>query len=118
MSRTITAISTLKRICHDATERRYKLLLQRSKEYARHEDTLHNFYRAAALRGTTPEDALWGMATKHIVSVTDIVTDTKIGKYADRETLCTKLDDLRNYCDLLEALFLARELGTHVAGEE
>ena len=41
-------------------------------EYATDRDRLHNFKVAAALLGVPAKQALWGMAAKHIVSISDM----------------------------------------------
>ncbi len=46
-------------------------LINKAKEYAT-EDRLHNFKVAAGLQNTTPVQALFGMMSKHTVSVYDM----------------------------------------------
>ena len=65
-----------------------KTMIHKAAEYA-DEDRLHNFKTAAAMQGVSVKQALWGMAAKHIVSITDMcmspenfplnVWDEKIG---------------------------------------
>ena len=78
-----------------------KLLCSKGDEYARGDDRLHNFKKAAAMSHTTPEDALWGMWVKHLVSVKDMVDDPK--RSSDR-MIDEKISDLINYGLLLEAI--------------
>lgn len=92
-----------------ANKRRGKLLNVKNVEYARGDDKLSNFKKAAGMDGTTPEHALWGMNKKHIISVTDMVNDLQHdGKMPPMDKWHEKLDDMRNYCDLLEALLIER----------
>jgi len=76
----------------------------KAEEYARGEDRLHNFRVAARMLGTTPEQALWGMAAKHLVSVQDMV-DGHLD--ASPAMVDEKIGDLINYLILLEAVFNA-----------
>lgn len=94
----------------EMNERRGKLLNKKNVEYARGGDKLSNFKKAGAMDLTTPEHALWGMNKKHIISVTDMVNDLQNqGANYTMDQWREKLDDLRNYCDLLEALLVERE---------
>lgn len=62
----------------------------------------HNFYIAAAFNSETPERALWGMLTKHLVSLSDLVqmesADTPLYIWDE------KLTDAINYLLLLHAM--------------
>lgn len=48
------------------------LLSSKSAEYSKSDDKLYNFKAAAIIDGESPEEALWGMYKKHLVSVKDI----------------------------------------------
>lgn len=92
-------------------ERRIKLaqevLLKKRAEYAPDgKDRLHNFKRAASMLNTTPEKALVGMLTKHLVSLLDIVDD--IPKTPSIALLEEKIGDSVNYLILLEAMIKER----------
>lgn len=80
-------------------------LAPKGEEYSRCGDRLHNFKVAAALQGTTPERALWGMAVKHIVSIQDIIDDPNAVR---EETFYEKTQDLINYIILLTAMVRER----------
>jgi hypothetical protein len=82
-------------------------LLEKSAEYATEEDKLHNFKVAATLNGETPEQALWGMQTKHIVSISDMVQS---GKQFPKEVWDEKLGDFINYAILLRAQIFETEM--------
>lgn len=78
-----------------------KVLGAKAGEYAMGGDRLHNFKAAAKLTETTPRKALWGIAAKHLVSVSDLVN----GELANTDAMATeKIGDLINYLILLEAL--------------
>lgn len=78
-------------------------LATKAGEYAMDTDRLHNFKRAAEMRGKgeTPREALLGMLIKHLVSVFDMVD-------GDREypegVWDEKVGDSINYFILLEAI--------------
>ena len=84
------------------------ILAAKSAEYSRSGDKLHNFKRAAAMMGCTPESALMGMLSKHIVSMLDIVDDIGAGRIPDEALVDEKIGDWINYTLLLEALITER----------
>lgn len=79
----------------------------KAKEYASSQDRLWNFRRAAALLGDTPESALLGMLTKHIVSIYDMVDAVSRNQYP-LPVWQEKIGDAINYLILLEALIVER----------
>jgi len=77
-------------------------LAGKAKEYAIG-DRLYNFKRAAELQRSTPEKALLGMMTKHLVSVLDLIEGSQnVTGYMINE----KIGDSINYLILLEALLV------------
>lgn len=83
-----------------------KLFLSKATEYSRNNDRLHNFYAAARMQNITPEEALRGMMSKHLVSIMDMIDDSaKHHKIPDRGMIQEKFDDAINYLHLLEGLF-------------
>lgn len=87
------------------------ILGQKGKEYSSDTDRLHNFKIAAKLSGAiyvTPEQALFGMLRKHIVSVIDIIDDTRFDIRPSDELRDEKIGDCINYLILLEALLAER----------
>jgi hypothetical protein len=75
-------------------------LSQKAKEYAIG-DRLYNFKRAAELLRTTPQKALLGMLSKHLISVLDLIE----GSLPSIEsTIDEKIGDTINYFILLEAV--------------
>lgn len=94
----------------DAIHLRSKdVLTAKAKEYASADDRLHNFKRAGALQGCSPEQALIGMLTKHLVSVLDMVDELSTPSTPrSMQMWREKLDDSRNYLSLLEGLVSER----------
>lgn len=76
----------------------------KAKEYAM-EDRLHNFKIAARMNNTTSEKALWGMLTKHLISVMDMIEGRK---KITRERIDEKVGDTINYFVLLEGVLNER----------
>ena len=81
-------------------------LIVKGAEYARGNDRLHNFYRSAAMNEETAPQALWGMFSKHLVSLMDMVDDTAEDIYPSEAQITEKIGDSINYLHLLEALFV------------
>jgi len=65
-------------------------------------DRLHNFYLASNLERVTPEVALLGMMTKHIISIYDMVPNGV--NYYSKEMWDEKITDAMNYLILLRAI--------------
>lgn len=84
-----------------------KVLGSKADEYARG-DRLSNFKKAAELMNCTPERALFGFVTKHIVALSDFVNDLEDGLNQTPERWTEKTGDIINYMILLEALVIER----------
>ncbi len=56
------------------------ILTSKNKEYSSETDRLHNFKVAARVNDTTPAKALWGMFTKHLVSVMDLCSPSTLSQ--------------------------------------
>lgn len=83
------------------------VLSSKGAEYSIDKDRLHNFKRAAAIRGCTPAQALEGMWVKHLVSVQDLIRENAAGNHAVVLRLRDeKIGDAINYLILLEAILL------------
>lgn len=80
-------------------------LLNKGKEYAQSIDMLCNFKKAAKINDTTPEQALWGYATKHLCSIIDIVENPD---NVSEEKLLEKVTDMQCYLSLLACLVKER----------
>lgn len=76
-------------------------LIVKAKEYATDNDRLHNFKIGSIVTGGTPAQTLWGFATKHIVSIRDMI---RSDKYYSEEVWNEKIGDALNYLILLRAL--------------
>jgi len=83
------------------------VLVTKAREYASDTDRLHNFKVAAGFQGRTAEQALWGFATKHFVSISDMVRN---GGHYPAEVWDEKLGDALNYLILLRAQVFETEL--------
>lgn len=77
-------------------------LFKKAKEYSSDDDRLHNFMMAAQINGDTPAQALWGMYTKHLVSIMDMVAYGNVSP----EMIEEKFTDVINYMLLLEAIMV------------
>ena len=92
--------SEFNKILSSRLEKTRATLGTKAREYAM-DDRLHNFRIAALVNGTTAPHALWGMATKHLVSIMDIIE----GRKPNIKVLVEeKIGDLVNYLILLEAI--------------
>lgn len=80
------------------------ILVPKGEEYSRNGDRLWNFKRAGELLGCTPERALLGMWTKHLISIMDIIDDLDLAIIPSDELMNEKFNDAINYVMLLEAL--------------
>ena len=80
----------------------------KDKEYTRGDDKLHNFKRAGMVLGVSPEEALLGMMSKHVVSVLDMTADVIAGNHPIQALIDEKFSDLHNYFFLLEGLIRER----------
>ena len=87
-----------------------QVLSDKSNDYARNDDRLHNFKRAAALKQETPEKALIGFWVKHVTSILDMVDDLDRKVNAPIKKWQEKIDDAINYLILLEALIVERSV--------
>lgn len=88
------------------------LLTQKNEEYGSVGDRLHNFKRAAQIKGCDPVEALDGMALKHEVSLRDMKDRMATQPdYVPSLTLVSeKISDMINYLLLFEALIEERRM--------
>lgn len=89
------------KVVEEQFERCKDILCVKAGEYSSNKDRLHNFKCAAGYRNQDPKDALWGMATKHFVSISDMCQD---GKQHSLELWEEKITDALNYLFLLRGL--------------
>ena len=95
-----------KQIIEIANKRRQSLMLNKGKEYSGgNEDINFNFIEVAERLGTrlagTKELICLVYLEKHILSMEKWARD---GKLSSGEDIFSRLDDLRNYLDILESL--------------
>ena len=83
-----------------------KVLKSKEVEYAKRSNRFHNFEQAAMIDGEEPEQALWGMMKKHLVSVQDM-KDNPTRSYSPQH-ISEKIGDTINYLILLEGLLKRR----------
>lgn len=84
------------------------VLLNKNKEYATTDDVFENFNIAGRIDDVTPEQALWGMYLKHLVSVRKIVKDLDNNILPSMELLNEKFTDSINYHLLLKGMLIER----------
>ncbi len=89
------------RVVEAQLERINNVLIKKAAEYNLDNDRLSVFKHAAALSEETPEQALYGMMLKHIISVTDMVNSKEV--YSE-ELWNEKITDICNYLILLQGL--------------
>lgn len=95
----------LKKIMEKQFERCMVVMLGKSIEYTEgSDDKLEHFRAAAALMGVTPEAALMGMMSKHLVSVADMCMDQRGSESYSMDRWDEKITDSINYLLLLRAI--------------
>jgi len=85
----------------EAFRRSLDILSKKEKEYSDGKDRLIQFKKTAVMESRQPTETLFSMADKHITSIADMVKDPM--NYTLKQWRA-KLDDLRNYTFLLDAL--------------
>jgi len=95
-----------KQIIETANKRRQAIMLNKGKEYSKgKEDVNYNFKVFAERYGVrlagTPEYSCLSYLCKHQIS---IETWAQTGKLSSGEDIFSRLDDIRNYLDILESL--------------
>ena len=90
------------------------ILIKKNDEYSSDTDRLHNFRKAAQIKGCTDIEALDGMWIKHMVSLRDMIDRMADDpEYVPSEDLVTeKLGDIINYTLLFEGLIEDRRENT------
>lgn len=84
-------------------------LVIKGNEYSKADgDRLQNFKDAASFLGVTPEVALLGFVTKHIIALKDFIFEIEDGKLKSLLQWQEKCGDIRVYTILLEALISER----------
>ena len=85
----------------------WETLSKKGAEYAP-VDRLANFKKAGAMKQESPEKALWGMVTKHIIALQDFIDDMD-EDFRPYPFWNEKVGDIICYMVLLDALIQERE---------
>lgn len=93
----------LRSVIESFAEDRMELLFEKNAGYNKETDGLRNFKVAGELQHETPEQALWGMAVKHVVSLSDMIES---GETFSDDLWDEKVGDLLNFLLLLRALLV------------
>ena len=99
-----------------ATEK--AMLLERAAAYATRGDRLGNFYEGAQLNGEHPLRYGFGLVTKQIVALRDLIIKIDAGQGESTDYELAKFEeyvtDIRNYGVLFKALYIEhKETGTN-----
>lgn len=87
-------------------------LIKKQTEYNLDDDRLGFFKHNAQFLKKTPEETLWAMASKHFISLTDMINSDK--KFA-KAIFDEKITDAINYLILLRGLI--QDTGKAIDGE-
>ncbi|PRY38489.1 hypothetical protein CLV58_109216 [Spirosoma oryzae] len=79
-------------------------MVQKGVEYRKGGNVFHNFDSTGRMNDQLPERALWGMVSKQITSMKDMIVDLENGVLPPVDLLQERSKDLVNYFLLLEAL--------------
>jgi hypothetical protein len=93
-------LNTFNKVVSEQFNRCLVVMAEKGKEYSLSDDRLDHFKDAAAEQETTPKQALWGMASKHIASISGMCKNG-VGSI---ELWNEKITDSINYLLLLRAL--------------
>ena len=96
------------KVFFDRVSKSEATLIAKAKEYASGTDRFNNFKKAAAFRSCTPENALWGMVSKHLVALSDFIDQLEAGEDVPEAQWDEKLGDSINYLILLDGLLEER----------
>jgi hypothetical protein len=91
------------KILENKLEKIKSILGSKANEYAQDNDRFFNFKQAARINNTTPEKAAWGMATKHLVSVQDLIEHRLV---ANRDMVDEKFLDMVNYLLIISIMLV------------
>jgi hypothetical protein len=84
------------------------ILDEKAIQYQRGNNRYSNFDKIALFENKTPEQALWGIAMKHIAALSDYVNDLPNNDMSE-EQWQEKIGDTINYLILLEGIVLRRK---------
>jgi len=77
-------------------------LRRKGEIYSTDDDRLSNFSSVGAMNDVSPQEALWGMVSKHIIATKDMA---KSGELPTKKWITEYLGDIHNYMHLLEAIW-------------
>jgi hypothetical protein len=86
----------------------------KNEEYARGDDKLHNFKKAAAFINKLPTTALMGMMLKHTTSIYDMLDDLEAGKRPSMTLWDEKIGDQINYLICMRGLIDDMYMEEHI----
>jgi len=86
-----------------------KILAKKGPNYSTMDDRFHNFKAAAGLQSSTPKQALFAMAAKHLVAINDYIDDDADGLIVTRKEWEAKVLDGINYLFLLSGMLVEEE---------
>lgn len=97
------------RLVEARVETSKSVLCRKAEEYASSLDRLANFKKCAVLMNSTPEKALLGQVSKHIVAISDFIEALESGgKPIPWDWWDEKIGDTINFMMLLEGLLRER----------
>lgn len=104
----MTGSNTGKYVCYDELIKEIKghsmdTLIEKNALYAPDDDALHNFNVGGNVFDGTPEEALWGYLTKHLVALFDMVEKNDFSNHAD---FLEKCQDSINYFRFLYCIWI------------
>ena len=103
-------IETLNKVVDQRVDYIRKVLTEKASQYSSDTDRLANFRDVSCLNHTTPEAALWGFVSKHIVALSGFIKN-KGSCQQPYEQWEEKIGDIINYMILLDALVREWHLG-------
>jgi hypothetical protein len=86
----------------DRIEYSTSVLARKGVIYSSDDDRLSNFKSVGAMKKETPQKALWGMVSKHIIATQDKIDS---GAVPTKGWVDEYLGDIHNYMYLLEAIW-------------
>jgi hypothetical protein len=78
-----------------------EILNRKAQGYDTSKSRFEHFRRAALLNQESTAETVMSMASKHEVSLHDMVRAVSKGQTFERKVWLEKIGDMRNYCDLL-----------------
>lgn len=98
------------RVLKERLAKIHLILGEKAKQYQRGDNRYSNFDKIAAFEGNTAEQALWGVAMKHVAALSDYINDLP-DKCMPLEQWEEKIGDTINYLILLEGVINRRLKG-------